>query len=208
MATSTSSRNAQDHYANLKDKIKFLPDDLKEIVSANLATSLQTGFSALSPTEMKEMKKDLSALIADPNVSEPEKEKFRLLETEIAVRYPPKIELTGEMSTKLVSRDNLAKAISENRRSKEDGIPSGTITFSTIFPAEKLENYPLYTEMEAKYKEAVEHKDDKKLEELDTQFAEKIILFKDFYIQINNEKLEPGATDYKSGDELRKEAIQ
>ncbi|GHV26485.1 hypothetical protein FACS1894176_07320 [Bacteroidia bacterium] len=128
MATLTSPRNAQDHYDSLKSKIKFLPDDLKEIVSANLADSLQTDFSALSPEEMKEMKSELSALMQDPNLSDAEKKQFEALWLQIGLRYPTKVERPPEELSKLVSRDNFAYEIEHNRAANYGkGRPTGEV---------------------------------------------------------------------------------
>lgn len=210
MATRTSPRNAQDHYDNLKSKIKFLPDDLKEIVSADLATSLQTDFSALSPAEIEEMKKDLSALMQNPDLSESEKAQFEALWLQIGLRYPTKVERPPEELSKLVSRDNLAYEIEHNRDSnKGEGRPTGNVKIHERETL-RLNEMPFYDNLVDTYKKAFTISDNneknKRLHQIDTEFAEKVILQRNEYIQINNVELKVGDANYKSEAQLVAEA--
>ncbi|MDR3169659.1 MAG: hypothetical protein LBU27_08200 [Candidatus Peribacteria bacterium] len=207
MVTANSLRN---HYENVKSKINSLPKELKDIISADLTASLNTDFSALSPSEMEELKNNLSALIEHSDLSDQEREKFQTLQLEIFTRYPQKLELLPEHGDLLISRDNLARLLAANRFNNgvtqiNKGVPAGEIELQ---PGVKIEisNVKDYDKLKNAYEAAIHSTDLGKQKQLDTQLAERLILECKKWIQIDNEQLNPGNQDYKDFGELIKNA--
>ncbi|MDR0608186.1 MAG: hypothetical protein LBG52_07815 [Candidatus Peribacteria bacterium] len=201
MATTNSLDEAQKLYNKVKSKIKSLPVELKEIINANLLSSLQTDFSALDATEMEDLKNDLAALIDNPSISDEEKKKFQTLQREILSRYPQKLDLLPEHADFLVSRDYLAKLLAENRfqngsQHRNQGIPAGKIQLQLGVEIE-ISSVKGYNNLISDYEDAINRKDQKKLEKLDTELAERLILENNKWVQIDNDTLKPGDTDYK-----------
>jgi hypothetical protein len=202
MAPLDSSRDAaQRYYENVRNKVKFLPNDLKEIVSADLVDSLQTDFSALSPAELEELKDDLSVLIEHPSVSDVEKEKFKILQLEIFSHYPQKLELLPQHGDFLVSRDDLAVLLATNRyyngiNGVNMGIPAGKIQLQSGVEVE-ISSVKGYAKLISDYEVAIKSHDLGQQEKLDTELAERLILENEKWIQIDNDKLDSGDRNYK-----------
>lgn len=156
------------------------------------------------PTEEKKIEEaKVKAEIEEVKAKEIEKKKEELFGKENIKESVENINLGL-----LVNRDNLADDIRKTREWKE--FPSGTITIKTGISI-SLESQKDFEEFKTKYIEAGNNS--LRLKELDTEFAERIILdnpqgtnekTKKYYIQINNDET---GKDTKTQEQLIQESL-
>jgi hypothetical protein len=169
-----------------------------------LKEEFDADFSELSYEERAKLYKELQEIITKAKISDYEKKKYEVLWRQFSFRYPPKISLTPETGEKLTMRDQLARTLEVNRyehatKGINDGFPAEEIELKKDIYI-KLNDLQVYSTLKKEYEETLKIENEKerneRLHELDTEFAERIILEKDGYIQLDNPH-KPNE-DYKS----------